>query len=336
MVAPGPIHRQCEMRLTASRFGDNRAVPGRRTTWSLVAIAAVVVAIAAWPRSEAAAPVATPLPADASPEPAAPSAADAPVVAIEPADAADRTVPPEPIEPPDPIAAALFADPRASGLWPVLAEVLAVGDVEPGMPDVTPIHRELRLRLLEDGPRPLLYRYAVVFAPLCPTVSAERFGCSTPLGRVQPGDVRVFLFGRGRPDLGAIGRLVVDRAWWIVLAGPRVPRPEDPLLDAIPPELLGYLGRGQTNLFRGRVRELRRAGQGAPRNPLKDGDRIVVDVAAVVYLGGKLPLGDRVAVSQAPFQPGVPTDGLVVGGDYWFATEDAALWQVLRAFARVR
>jgi len=33
-----------------------------------------------------------------------------------------------------------------------------------------------------------------------------------------------------------------------------------------------------------------------------------------VYLGGKLPLGDRVAVSQAPFQPGVPTPGVAGGG----------------------
>jgi hypothetical protein len=311
-------------------------VPGKRTTWSLVALAAVAVMVAAWPRSEAAPPATTPPTVDAAPSPAAPPVVDAPALATESAAASDRTIPPEPIEPPDPVAAALLAAPRASGLQPVLAEVLAVGEVEPGTPGATPIHQELRVRVLEDGPLPLLRRYAMVFAPLCPTVSAERFGCSTPLGRVQPGDVRVFLFGRGRPDLGALGQLVADRAWWIVLAGPRVPRPVDPLLDAIPPEMMGHLGRGQTNLFRGRVRELRRAGEGAPRNPLQDGDRIVVDVAAVVYRGGKLPLGARVAVSQAPFQPGVPTDGLVVGGDYWFATEDAALWQVLRGFARVR
>ncbi|MFY9344433.1 MAG: hypothetical protein WAT39_18210 [Planctomycetota bacterium] len=217
----------------------------------------------------------------------------------------------------------------------VTAEVLQVDAIAVSSPAAGGLrHQDLHLRILATD-RAVPRRWATVKAPLCPASAEAKYGCSTALGSVQAGEVRTFVFARGRPDLGALGALLADRVFWIALAGPLVPRPHDPVLSALPPELLPWLGRPLTNVFRARVRAvLRRAER--PRNPLQDADRVDVDVLEIAQQGGRLPLGRDVRISQAPFVPGLDLAALAVGREYWLATEDAAFWQVLHAFAPVR
>ncbi len=217
----------------------------------------------------------------------------------------------------------------------VTAEVLAVGRVETASVVDGLQYQSLDVRVLAtaaNGPR----LYATLRCPLCPSVSTTQFGTSTPFGAVQVGQVRMFVLGRGRPDLGAFGAILADRAYWIVLAGPIVDRPDDALLADVPPEFLPHLGRPLVNVFRGRVRALQLRDENLGKGRLRATDRIDVDVVTTAHLGGRLPLSKTVRIAQAPFAPGLDLTSLRVGQEFWFVTDEATLWQVLRAFAPVR
>lgn len=234
--------------------------------------------------------------------------------------------------------ALLAAAPGDRKLYSVTAEVRSLGPVEtvPTAADRL-MHQEVRLRLLAGEFGSDLRRYATVSAPLCPATSEARFGCSTPFGVLAVGQVRTFVLARGRPDFGALGTLLGELAFWIVLAGPEVARPDDPILAAVPEALAAHLGVPRTSVFRGRVREFRRRPAGvATAQPLASPDLLVVDVTLVAAQGAVQPLRDRVRIGQAPFTPGIDLEGITVGGEYWFATDDATWWQVVLAWAPAR
>lgn len=238
-----------------------------------------------------------------------------------------------------PAALALFA--AAEGdrrLAVATCEVLAVGPIEAkDFLGGALLHQEVQLRVLAGEDLDHIRRYAVLHCPVCPASSEAQFGCSTPLGTLAVGQVRTFLLARGRPDLAGLSGLFADRARWVVLVGPEAARPDDPVLAAVPPQLHSYLGRARTNVFRGRVGELRQRPVAAEAAKLwGETSMLVVEVRQVAYLGGLAVLRDSVRIGQAPFTAGLDLSGIVVGGEYWFATDDATWWQVLLAFAPAR
>ncbi len=259
--------------------------------------------------------------------------------------------------PPDADAAAALLDRAATdrSLTLLTAEVLAVGPVLRASADGL-LHQQLKLRVRSDVRDGIVWRYQVLDAPLCPATSEALHGCRTEFGVVQPGQVRVFVLGRGRPDLGALSGLLEAVGRWVVLAGPEVSPPPDPVLAAVPAELASWLGRPRCNVFRGRIVEVRTGVAGhapdaadgrqaaanansaaTPRRGLRDQfGHVVVEVLESARLAGPVPLPRRVRMLQQPFVSGDDLQHFTVGGEHWFATDDAALWQVLRASAPAR
>lgn len=309
---------------------------------ALLAVAAVGVAAALrlrQPLPAPAPPAATP-PPDVRPE--APRAAAGDPTALATADAlapgATRQAPPPPpgTEWTAPAQALLARAPDDPSLTLVTAEVLAVDAISRSARiEGAAEHQDVTLRLLTGSGDEALRRYATVVAPLCPAVSQQQFGCSTPFGSLAPGQVRTFVLGRGRPDLGTLPKWLAPRARWLVLAGPEVARPDDPVLAKVPPELRGWLGRPSCNVFRARVGEVREGHRNERdgRASAQEFDHLAVDVLEVVQQAGQVPLRGRVRLAPEPFVGKLNLSSLLVGREYWFAADDAALFQVLRAFA---
>jgi hypothetical protein len=330
---------------------------GARLLLVAATAAAVIGVVVAWRSLAVHAPLVQPGAVPAPPaSPTAGVVADAALAATVAGDGSERAVaataaaPARQLATPahdvvSPAAAALLAaakgDPK---LLAVTAEVVALDSVEVASSDGGQlVHQDVQLRWLAGEVAIAMRRYATVTAPLCPAHSEAKYGCSTPLGVLAVGQVRPFVLARGRPDLGAFGALFAEGSLWIVVAGPEVARPDDPILAAVPEPLVHYVGRPRTNVFRGRVRELRSraavpAAGVAPTvsDELRAADRIVVDVTQIAHQGGLPVLRDRVRIGQVPFTPGIDLTGLTVGGDYWFATDDVTWWQAVLAWAPVR
>lgn len=235
----------------------------------------------------------------------------------------------------DPAASVLLDRARAEReLMLIAADVLEVRPVQHRPAGGGRISVQMvRVRCLDVADAPHLRRYVELLLPLCPEASEARFGCRSPFGSAVPGQVRQLVLARGRPDLGVLAPLFRDTGFWLVLVGPELPRQPDPVLAAVPPELHPHLGLPSCNVFRGRVRELRRAGGTAAAGPPTFA---VVDVLQVAQAGGQVPLGDTARLGPMPNWPSLPVADLVVGGEYWLVGEQVGLWMTLRAFQRTR
>ena len=223
----------------------------------------------------------------------------------------------------------------------VVAEVLAVGAIERADVADGPLeHQTIRLHVLDDCGDGVgaVRRYARLEVPLCPATSERLYGCSTPFGDLAIGQVRTFVLARGRPDFGALSVLCEPRTRWLVLAGPVVERPFDPVLAALPSQLVPYLGRPLCNVFRARVVQAR-AGAAPSVGKRQLGNELAlleVQVTEVAQQGGRLPVRGKLRLVQVPFAPAPDPAALPVGDEFWFATDETAIWHVLRAFAPVR
>lgn len=308
---------------------------------ALLAVAAVGVAAALRLREPLPAPAPPTVTPPADERPAAPRAAAGDPTAMATADAlppgATRQAPPPPgSEWTVPAQALLARAPNDPSLTLVTAEVLAVDAISrKARIEGAAEHQDVTLRLLTGSGDAALRRYATVVTPLCPAVSQQQFGCSTPFGSLAPGQVHTFVLGRGRPDLGTLSKWLAPRAHWLVLAGPEVARPDDPVLAKVPPELHAWLGRPSCNVFRARVGEVREGHRDERdgRASAREFDHLAVDVLEVVQQAGQLPLRGRVRLAPEPFVGKLNLSSLLVGREYWFAADEAGLFQVLRAFA---
>jgi hypothetical protein len=218
-----------------------------------------------------------------------------------------------------------------STLTLVTAEVTAVGTIARA-PFVAagPEYQSVRLFVLQPSADGSVPAYAMLDVPLCPTESERQFDCATPFHLLQPGEVRTFVLARGRPNLGGLGKLAGKHARWLVLAGPEVSRPADPVLARVPAALWSHLGRHGAAVFAARVHELHSGdASGGLRSAFP---RLTVDVLDVARHDGPAPRG-LVRFVQEPFVGGVLLDGLAVGRVYWFAADGAGPLLVLRAWA---
>jgi hypothetical protein len=59
-------------------------------------------------------------------------------------------------------------------------------------------------------------------------------------------------------------------------------------------------------------------------------------VLETILLAGEQPLAARVRIAQAPFVLGIDVTSLESGREYWFVTDEAGPFQVLRTFVPVR
>jgi hypothetical protein len=220
----------------------------------------------------------------------------------------------------------------------VTAEVLRVGAIARAeTPDGPLEHQLVQLRVLADTPDAALRRWRVLDAPLCPSLSERLHGCHTPFDALAPGQVRAFVLAPGRPDLAMLGVLSAiagRRERWLVLAGPEVERPDDPVLARVPAALQVHLGQPLINVFRGRVVTVVPA-RVPRRGGLEAAHYADVDVLDAAHLSVRGPLPKRVRVAPPPFTGAVDLASLEPGAEYWLATDDSGLWQTLRAAERV-
>ncbi len=329
--------------------GRNRrtwaTVASMRSCWPWLLIAAVLLVLTWFWRAPASAPdVGTATPAAPAPGPS-----EGLLPASAPPGGPEATPAPAPAETvhresrtafvASAAATALLARAGADDeLCRAIAEVLDLGPVQrsPFADDASGDSRPVTLRLLSAGDRMLRQR-ATVTLPLFPAVSARRYGCSTGLDELEIGQVREFVFGCGRPDVGEVAALFVANSRWVVFAGPEVERPADPVLARVPPELHAWLGRASCNVFRARVRQLVVAAPSAHRPALaQQFDTLVVDVLEVAQASERMPLPSRVTFAPQPFVAKAELGTLAVGHEAWFVSDDAQLFQVLSAFAPVR
>ena len=242
-------------------------------------------------------------------------------------------------DPWSPAAASFLAAARGDRAFTVVtAEVLRVGTIQRGLVGEGELeHQDVRLQVLVPPRDGALRRYAIVDAPLCPATSQQLHGISTPFGALAPGQVRTFVLGRGRPDFGALAKLLAHRARWLVLAGPEVTPPADPVLAAVPTELRGWLARSEALVFRARVVQAE-AGEvgGGQRSLARQFDHLTVEVLQSVMPGSPLRPGTRVRLVQEPFLASIAVANLRVGDECWFVSEDAGLFHLLRAFVPPR
>lgn len=214
------------------------------------------------------------------------------------------------------------------GLAVAQAEVVAVAPASARhVGDRSYPFQRVDLRILRDEPRAFARRYRILEVVICPDASAAEHGCSMPFDSLRVGEVRDFVLARGRPDFGALGE-IMQGAQWIVFAGPVQDRPQDPLLDKLPPHICRWLSDPRTSVFRGVVRSVDR--RATPLAALKLGvdttEILEIEPLEVLQAIG-VDRGARIKVATPASAPG--GGDWSVGAEYWMATNWVFAWHVL-------